>query len=76
MLHQVSVPSDAGISQAATEAALPPLDPQGILFFPHGFIVFLKADVSVLDPIANSSILSFQIELIQAFLSFVITLAS
>ena len=76
ILPPVSVHKAAGTSQAATADALPPLDPPGILSIPQGFLVFLNAEVSVLDPIANSSILSFPREFIQASLRFFITLAS
>jgi hypothetical protein len=76
ILHQVSVQSAAGASQAATEAAEPPEEPQGILFFPQGFTAFLKAEVSFVDHIANSSIVTFQRLENQASFSFFITNAS
>jgi hypothetical protein len=75
MLQPVSVQSAAGASQAATATALPPLLPQGILFFPQGFIGFLKAELSLVDPIANSSIAVFPRELIHSFNRFSIIVA-
>ncbi|MNO84963.1 hypothetical protein D3C76_763200 [compost metagenome] len=43
----------------ATDAALPPLDPPGTLDKSQGLDVFLIYELSVEDPIANSSILVF-----------------
>ena len=51
----VSEPSAATQSSAATAAAEPPLDPPGIAARLQGFRVGPKADVSVEEPIANSS---------------------
>jgi hypothetical protein len=76
MLHPVSVPSAAGASQAATAAAEPELEPHEILLVPQGLRVFLKAEFSHVDPIAYSSIFTFQSELIHASFSFPITVAS
>jgi len=71
----VSVHNAQGINQAETAEAEPELDHQGILFFHQGLIVFQKAEFSQLDHIANSSIFSFHIELIQASFNFFITVA-
>jgi hypothetical protein len=76
MLHPVSVPSAAGTSQAATEAALHELDQPGIRVTSQGFLVILKAEFSQLQPIANSSRFSFHILDIQASFNFFITVAS
>gem|GEM_PF-4161019 len=75
ILHQVSVQSAAGASQAATAAADQPLEPQGILDVHHGLIGFLNAEDSVVDHIANSSIATFQSELAQCLTKFSITVA-
>jgi hypothetical protein len=69
----VSVQSAAGANQAATQAALQPLEPHGILFVPQGFVVIFKAEFSDVDPIANSSIFTLPKVLIQAFFKFSIT---
>ncbi len=53
----VSVPSDSGAIEAATAAAEPPLDPPGTRSRSHGLRVGPKAEFSVDDPIANSSML-------------------
>ena len=53
----VSVPTLATHSPEATLAALPPLEPPGTQFSPQGLTVFLKAEFSVDEPMANSSIL-------------------
>ncbi len=53
--------SDPRVAQAirdATAAPDPPLDPPGMHSKFHGFLVGKKAEFSVDDPIANSSILS------------------
>ena len=76
MLHQVSVPSAAGIIPEATAAALPALDHHGIRVVSHGFFVILSAEFSQLHPIANSSKFSLPILDIQASFKFLITVAS
>ena len=53
----VSVPSASGASPAATAAAEPPLDPPGTMRASHGLCVVPKAECSVDEPIANSSML-------------------
>src|SRR5579864_3032086 len=53
----VSVPSDAAAIPAATTAAEPPLEPPGTRSRSHGLRVGIKAEFSVDEPIANSSIL-------------------
>jgi hypothetical protein len=75
-LPHVSVQSAAGISQAATAEADHELDQPGTLFVHQGLRVGQNAEFSHVDHIANSSIFSFQIELIQASFSFFITVAS
>jgi len=54
----VSVPSDTGISPAATAAAEPPELPPGTRVRSHGLAVGPVAEFSVEEPIANSSMLS------------------
>jgi len=58
-LPPVSVPRASGTSLAATAAALPPLDPPGVRSMSHGLCVGPKAEFSVDEPIANSSVLVF-----------------
>src|SRR5215218_10981364 len=53
----VSVPIASGASYAATAAALPPPEPPGIRSRSHGLWVLPNAECSVLEPIANSSML-------------------
>ncbi len=53
----VSVPIPSGVWYAATAAALPPLLPPGTRSSAHGFAVGPKAECSVDEPIANSSML-------------------
>ena len=53
----VSDPSAQGSSQAATAAADPPDDPPGVLFRSQGLCVAPWNEVSVVLPIANSSML-------------------
>src|SRR5512139_1124615 len=55
----VSVPTPAKHMAAATAAAVPPEDPPGIRVRSHGFRVTPKWDVSVEEPMANSSMLCF-----------------
>jgi len=71
----VSVQRAAGASQAETAAADHQLEPHGILFVHQGFIAFLNAELSFVDHIANSSMVTFQSELTQASTSFSITVA-
>jgi hypothetical protein len=56
-LPPVSEPSAARHRSAATAAALPPLDPPGTRVVSHGLRVVKYAEFSVLEPIANSSVL-------------------
>ncbi len=53
----VSVPSESGANPAATAAADPPLEPPGTREGSHGLWVTPKAECSVDEPIANSSML-------------------
>ena len=53
----VSVPIESGAWKAATAAEDPPDDPPGTRSMPHGFTVFLYAENSVDEPMANSSML-------------------
>ena len=53
----VSVPMASGASYAASAAAEPPPDPPGIRSVSHGLWVGPKAEFSVEEPIANSSML-------------------
>src|SRR5918992_4237949 len=52
----VSEPSAHGAMPAATAAAEPPPDPPGTRSGSHGFRVGPKAEFSVDEPIANSSV--------------------
>ena len=51
----VSVPSESGANPAATAAADPPDEPPGTRSVSHGLWVTPKAEFSVEEPIANSS---------------------
>jgi hypothetical protein len=51
----VSVPSEPAASPAATAAAGPPDEPPGTRVRSHGLRVTLRAECSVDEPIANSS---------------------
>ena len=53
----VSEPRAHGTSSPATASADPPDEPPGTLFVSHGFLVSPKYDVSVVLPMANSSML-------------------
>jgi len=55
----VSVPTPAKHIAAATAAAVPPEEPPGIRDRSHGLRVGPKYDVSVEEPMANSSMLCF-----------------
>ena len=72
----VSVPVAAGIRRAATDAAEPPELPPGTRLVCQGFFTFPKNEVSLDDPIANSSILVFPIVTHPAFASRWTTVAS
>jgi len=76
MLQPVSVQSAAGASQVATAAADQPLEPPGILEVPQGFKVVLSAELSLVDPMANSSIFTFHKLDIHSQFNFSITVAS
>src|ERR1700689_1476605 len=51
----VPLPTAGGHFPAATAAADPPLDPPGVRSVSHGLRVVWKAEFSVDEPIANSS---------------------
>ena len=53
----VSVPSASGVNPAATAADEPPEEPPGTRSGAHGLCVTPKAEFSVEEPIANSSML-------------------
>src|SRR5690625_3618896 len=72
----VSLPKEYITSPAATADADPPLDPPGTRSRFHGFFVNWKPDVSVEDPIANSSILTLPIMRESSFANFSVTVAS
>ena len=65
----VSEPKAAINSPEATAAAGPPEEPPGTFVWSHAFFVFLKAEVSVELPIANSSRFNFPATTIPAFSS-------
>src|SRR5204863_6445088 len=52
----VSDPSAHGVRPAATAAADPPPEPPGTRVGSHGFLLGPKAEFSVDEPIANSSV--------------------
>ena len=72
----VSDPRDTGASPAETAAADPPEDPPGTHSRFQGLLVFLKAEVSVEPPMANSSMLVLPIVIIPASISFWLTVDS
>ncbi len=72
----MSVPSAAGTRRAATAAALPPDEPPGTREVSHGFRVLWRAEFSVDEPIANSSMLVEPTTTRPASASFVSTVAS
>ena len=76
MLPPVSEPSETVASYAATEAAEPPEEPPGTLFKLCGFLTILKAEFSLLEPIANSSRFAFPTIGTKFSLSFFVTVAS
>ena len=59
MLPPVSLPRAKRHSAAATAAAAPPLLPPGTRSRSHGLRVGWKAEFSVDDPMANSSMFPF-----------------
>src|SRR3989338_5677961 len=61
---------------AATAAADPPDDPPGIILSSNGFLVGPKAELSVVLPIAASSMLVLPRNVAPACRSFLITVAS
>jgi len=61
---------------AATAAAEPPLEPPGTLLKSQGFLVFLKAEVSVEAPMVNSSVFTFPRITLPASFSFATEVAS
>ena len=71
----VSVPNAAKTSPAATAAAEPPEDPPGTRVRSHGFLVCLKPEFSVEEPIANSSRLVLPTLIEPAWFNFSITVA-
>ncbi len=52
----VSLPKASGLNPAATAAAEPPDDPPGTRLVSHGLCVGPKAEFSVDEPMANSSV--------------------
>src|ERR1700730_10294829 len=63
-------------SSAVTTAAEPPLEPPGILSVSQGFLLGPKAEFSVEEPIANSSMLARPNGIAPACFSRLITVAS
>ncbi|MNL38734.1 hypothetical protein D3C87_1609690 [compost metagenome] len=59
----VSLPVASGTMPAATAAAEPPDEPPGTVPTSQGLRVFLKAEFSVEDPMANSSMLALPREM-------------
>src|SRR6266849_4986771 len=72
----VSVPVAAGDSRAATAAAEPPELPPGTAFTSQGFFTGPKYEVSLEEPIANSSILVLPSNTAPASLNLRIVVAS
>src|SRR5574337_153537 len=72
----VSVPSEAAQRSAATAAADPPEDPPGTQSSAHGLRVRKKAEFSVEEPIANSSMLVFPSRIASCAFSRRMTVAS
>ena len=76
MLPPVSEPSAQTASPAATAAAAPPDEPPGTRVRSCGFLTAPKYDVSLVEPIANSSMLTLPTMGMPAALSFSTTVAS
>src|SRR6266545_3617498 len=72
----VSVPKAPAARPAATAAADPPLDPPGTRSRSHGLRVSWKAEFSVDDPMANSSMLVLPSRTAPASRSLATTVAS
>ncbi len=72
----VSDPKDARAMPEATAAAEPPEEPPGTLSKSRGFLVIKKAEFSVEEPMANSSILALPKNIAPASRSFFMTVAS
>ena len=72
----VSVPMASGASNAASDAAEPPPEPPGIRSRSHGLWVGPKAEFSVEEPMANSSMLVLPRITISASSSREVTVAS
>jgi hypothetical protein len=72
----VSEPSVASAVPAARAAALPPEEPPGTRVKSHGLRVGPKAEFSVEEPIANSSMFSRPHNTAPACFSFAVTVAS
>ncbi len=72
----VSVPIEPRQRDADVATAEPPLDPPGTLSVSQGFFVGPKYEVSVEEPIANSSILFLPVITAPASRSFFVTVAS
>ncbi len=72
----VSEPSVSGSSPAATAAAEPPELPPGTRVKSHGLAVGRKAEFSVEEPMANSSMFNRPRGIAPAALSFCVTVAS
>ena len=72
----VSDPRVNAASSAATAAAAPPLEPPGTRSSARGLWVGLKAEFSVVEPMANSSMFSFPSITAPCLCSAVITVAS
>ena len=72
----VSVPVPPGTSRAATAAAVPPELPPGTRSRSHGFCTGPKCEVSLDEPIANSSMLVLPTSTVPARLRAATTCAS
>ena len=72
----VSDPSAATAIREATAAAEPPEDPPGTFVISRGFLVTLKAEFSVDDPMAESSMFVFPKNNADSPRNFLITAAS
>src|ERR1700721_4505870 len=72
----VSVPMASGASYAATAAADPPDEPPGIRVRSHGLRLGPKAEFSVEEPMANSSMLVLPMMIAPACRSRLVTVDS